>query len=353
MANKNVPNKSQIDRLIANKKQHVKNLNPAHLIEKILVGDKNALSESITLIESQNLAQNEMGQTILKACLPHAGNSIRIGITGVPGVGKSTFIESFGNYLISQGKKVAVLAIDPSSEISKGSILGDKTRMNKLATEANAFIRPTASSGTLGGVARKTRETILLCEAANYDVILVETVGVGQSETEVHSMTDFFLLLMLAGAGDELQGIKRGIMEMADTVLITKTDGENVKTANLARAEFKNALHLFPPKLNEWNPKVETISAIDQIGIEKVWEIVDEYNRLLTANGWKAKQRNQQELFWMNETIKNQLLDDFNRTTGIEQEINSISKRLLNAEITAYQAANEIVTYYKNGKRNL
>lgn len=353
MSIKKSPNKAQIDRLIANKKKHADSLTPQELTTRILAGDKTALSETITLLESKNEAQNKIGQEILKTCLPQSGQSIRVGITGVPGVGKSTFIESLGTYLVEMGRKVAVMAIDPSSEISKGSILGDKTRMNHLAVHKNAFIRPTATSGSLGGVARKTRETILLCEAAGYDIILVETVGVGQSETEVHSMTDFFLLLMLAGAGDELQGIKRGIMEMADTILISKTDGENVKKANLARAEYKNALHLFPSNPNEWIPKVETVSSTENKGINKVWMIIEAFDQLVVSNGWKAKEREKQQVYWMNESVKEQLLTDFNKTNGIQNEIETITNKLKAGKITSYQAANQILAYYKNGKRNI
>ncbi|MFT5821075.1 MAG: LAO/AO transport system kinase [Crocinitomix sp.] len=347
------PNKAQIDRLIANKKKHADRLTPSELTTRILKGDKTALSETITLLESKNEEQNKIGQEILKTCLPQSGQSIRVGITGVPGVGKSTFIESLGTFLAEMGKKVAVMAIDPSSEVSKGSILGDKTRMNNLAVHKNAFIRPTATSGSLGGVARKTRETILLCEAAGYEIILVETVGVGQSETEVHSMTDFFLLLMLAGAGDELQGIKRGIMEMADTILITKTDGENVKKANLARAEYKNALHLFPANPNEWIPKVETVSATENKGVDKVWKIIESFDQLVVSNGWKTKERETQQVYWMNESVKEQLLSDFSKTDGIQNEIETITKQLKAGTITSYQAANQILAYYKNGKTNI
>lgn len=354
MSHQKTPNKAQIDRLIANRKSHTQSLIPTELVSKLMGGDKLALSESITLLESKNAVQNEKGQAVLSACLPHAGKSIRIGITGVPGVGKSTFIEHFGLFLAEQGKKIAVMAIDPSSEVSKGSILGDKTRMNGLAVHPLAFIRPTATSGSLGGVAQKTRETILLCEAAGYEIILVETVGVGQSETEVHSMTDFFLLLMLAGAGDELQGIKRGIMEMADTILITKTDGKNVKTANLARSEYANALHLFPPRENQWVPKVETVSSQDKKGIDKVWEIISQFDRQQTANGWKTKNRQQQQLYWMNETVKEQLLARFNQTPGIKHKTDEMSTALREGKITSYQAAVAIIAFYKkNGERNI
>jgi LAO/AO transport system kinase len=344
---------AQIERLLANRKKRKAERSAEHLAELILAGDQQALSESITLLESTLSADQEKAQLILKACLGNTGKALRIGITGVPGVGKSTFIEAFGSYLADQGKKVAVMAIDPSSEISHGSILGDKTRMQALSIHPNAFIRPTATSGSLGGVARRTRETILLCEAAGYDIIFVETVGVGQSETEVHAMTDFFLLLMLAGAGDELQGIKRGIMEMADTILITKTDGKNVKKANLARTEYKNALHLFPPSPNEWIPKVETVSAIEQKGIEKVWKIIEEFQLLVTSNGWLAKRRNQQDVYWMKKTVQDTLLHDFYQTAGVDSEVKLLEDQIKNGTITSFQAARKLLTYYKDGKNKI
>ncbi len=240
------------------------------LINAILVGDITALSRAITLIESKNPEHLQKANEVIKKCLPHANKSIRIGITGVPGVGKSTFIESFGKHLTKRGKKVAVLAVDPSSTITKGSILGDKTRMEDLVKDKNAFIRPSPSGDSLGGVARKTRETIILCEAAGFDTIIIETVGVGQSETAVHSMVDFFLLLKLAGAGDELQGMKRGIIEMADAIAINKADGDNLNKANLAKIEFKRALHLYPEKESEWQPKVVLCSAIEKTGIDEI-----------------------------------------------------------------------------------
>ena len=256
----------------------------SELIEGILSKNITALSRSITLIESTNTQHLSKANEIIQGCLPHANKSIRIGITGVPGVGKSTFIEAFGKYLTSLGKKVAVLAVDPSSTISHGSILGDKTRMEELVKDENAFIRPSASGETLGGVARKTRETIILCEACGFDIILIETVGVGQSETAVHSMVDFFLLLKIAGAGDELQGIKRGIMEMADAIVINKADGDNVKKATLAKVEFNRALHLFPAKKSGWIPTTATCSAITNEGIENVWQTVLNYLELVNSN---------------------------------------------------------------------
>ena len=252
-------------------------LSEKDLLAQLLKGNKTALGRGITLIESNQKTHQEKAEFLVEGALPRAHNSIRIGITGVPGVGKSTFIESFGSYLIEQGKKVAVLAVDPSSSVSHGSILGDKTRMENLVKQANAFIRPSPSGDSLGGVARKTRESIILCEAAGFDVILIETVGVGQSETTVHSMTDFFLLLKLAGAGDELQGIKRGIIEMADAIIINKADGENIKAAREAKLEFNRALQLYPPKNSDWKPKVKLCSALENEGIAEVWEMISAY----------------------------------------------------------------------------
>ncbi len=254
------------------------------LVTGILKGDKTALSRAITLVESNNPSHLEKANTVINACLPYADNSVRIGITGVPGVGKSTFIEAFGKHLTGLGRKVAVLAVDPSSSLSHGSILGDKTRMVELVKDENAYIRPSASGETLGGVARKTREAIILCEACGFDTIIIETVGVGQSETAVHSMVDFFLLLKIAGAGDELQGIKRGIMEMADLIVINKADGDNIKKAKLAKTEFNRALHLFPAKSSGWQPKVTTCSAITHEGIADVWQTISEYFDLTKSN---------------------------------------------------------------------
>ena len=275
--------------------------------------------------------------------MPLSGNSIRVGLTGVPGVGKSSFIEELGMFLISTGKKVAVLAIDPSSERSGGSILGDKTRMEKLSVEKNAFIRPSPSSGTLGGVARKTAESIILCEAAGFDVIFVETVGVGQSETAVHSMVDFFLLLMLAGAGDELQGIKRGIMEMADAIVINKADGDNISKSKRAQAEYKNALHLFPPSDSGWEPQVTTASALTGTGIEEVWNSIEDYMQFTKNNGYFITKRNLQSKYRMyemiNESIKNKYFNEPKR----KQSINELEAKVINGEISPYFAAGELL----------
>lgn len=344
---------AQIERLLKKRRMRNQSQTAEYLSERIMLGDEQALSESITLLESTRSQDQDKAQAILKACLGNTGNALRIGITGVPGVGKSTFIESFGSFLAEQGKKVAVMAIDPSSGISGGSILGDKTRMQTLSVHPNAFIRPTATSGSLGGVARRTRETILLCEAAGYEIVIVETVGVGQSETEVHAMTDFFLLLMLAGAGDELQGIKRGIMEMADTILITKTDGKNVRKANLARTEYKNALHLFPPNPNEWIPKVETVSALEEKGIEKVWDIVQSFTLQVNTNGWLEKRRAQQDRYWMKKTVQDALLTDFYKTDGLLKLVKELEKAVQNGSLTSFQAAAKMLNYYKDGKTEI
>ena len=344
------PHNETIAKLLAKKKEHNQKLKAPALFEQLLQGNKTALSESITLIESHREDDKAESEKLIKLALAVSGKSIRIGITGVPGAGKSTFIESFGQHLISLGKKVAVLAIDPSSEKSGGSILGDKTRMVDLSTNPKAFIRPSATAGSLGGVARKTRESIILCEAAGFDVILIETVGVGQSEIAVHSMTDFFLLLMLAGAGDELQGIKRGIMEMADSIIITKTDGKNVKNANFARSQYKSALHLFPANENNWIPQVETVSAYENKGIDKVWNIIEQFQNQIIPSGWFEEKRKSQQQYWLKESVKELLLDEFNQTTGIKEEIRKIEQELAEGKITSFQASEQIISYYKNKK---
>ncbi len=321
------------------KSQRQKNISNKKLIEDILNGDKTALSRAITLVESTTQKDRENAQEIISACLPYANKSIRIGITGVPGVGKSTFIENFGSMLVGLGKKVAVLTVDPSSTISGGSILGDKTRMEELVKEENAFIRPSASGASLGGVARKTRETIILCEAAGFDTILVETVGVGQSETAVHSMTDFFLLLKLAGAGDELQGIKRGIMEMADAIVINKADGENIKAAKQAKVEFNRALHLFPAKESGWTPKTAVCSALKKEGIGEVWQILEDYISLTKNNHFFEKERKEQNKFWLLQSIDEQLKMDFYNHPKIKEELKLQLKAIDNNETTPFEAA--------------
>ncbi len=316
-----------------------KTLSSSDLVSGILKHNQTALSQAITIIESRAQKHQNQAKEIIEQCLPHANKSIRIGITGVPGVGKSTFIESFGKLLIANGKKVAVLTVDPSSSISHGSILGDKTRMEELVKEPNAFIRPSASGDTLGGVARKTRETIILCEAAGFDVILIETVGVGQSETAVHSMTDFFLLLKLAGAGDELQGIKRGIMEMADSIVINKADGENLKAAKMAKNEFNRALHLYPPKESEWAPKTLLCSALKNEGISEIWEVVSHYFEMVESNGYFQHKRKEQNKFWLMQTIESRLKSDFYSKPSVKKEIEKQLNAIDENRTTPFAAA--------------
>lgn len=303
------------------------------LINGILSGNISYLSRAFTLVESTNSEHLAKANEVINACLPNANKSIRIGITGVPGVGKSTFIETFGKYLTGLGKKAAVLAVDPSSTISHGSILGDKTRMEELVKDINAYIRPSATGETLGGVARKTRETITLCEAAGFNIILIETVGVGQSETAIRSMVDFFLLLKIAGAGDELQGIKRGIMEMADAIVINKADGDNIKNANLAKQEFNRALHLFPAKKSGWKPTTSTCSAITKEGIPEVWKTIEDFLELTKANNYFLYNRKEQNQYWMLETINEQLKANFYNHTEIQKLLDSNKKAVQNDEI--------------------
>jgi len=314
------------------------------LITEILKGDVTALSRAITLVESKNQDHLQKANAIIKGCLPYANNSIRIGITGVPGVGKSTFIEVFGLHLTNLGKKVAVLAVDPSSSITKGSILGDKTRMEDLVKNENAYIRPSASGDSLGGVARKTRETIILCEAAGFDTIIIETVGVGQSETAVHSMVDFFLLLKLAGAGDELQGIKRGIIEMADAIAINKADGDNLKRAKLAKVEFNRALHLYPEKASNWQPKVSICSAIQNEGISEIWELIESYIELTKKNLFFKNKRTEQNKFWLMQTIEDRLKSDFFTNKKIKEALNIQLQRIESNETTPFAAAEYLMS---------
>ncbi|MFY8068989.1 MAG: methylmalonyl Co-A mutase-associated GTPase MeaB [Flavobacterium sp.] len=339
-----------ISRIVAHQIQQFRRKQPSaeELISGILKGDKTALSRAITLVESTNPEHLEKANEVIKGCLPYANNSNRIGITGVPGVGKSTFIEAFGTYLTSIGKKVAVLAVDPSSSISHGSILGDKTRMEELVKDKNAYIRPSASGDTLGGVARKTRETIILCEACGFDTIIIETVGVGQSETAVHSMVDFFLLLKISGAGDELQGIKRGIMEMADTIVINKADGDNIAKAKLAKTEFSRALHLFPAKSSGWIPKVTTCSAYEKTGIDAIWDIISEYLELVKANHYFEEKRQNQNQFWMMETINEHLKSHFYNHSNVVQFLEENKKAVLNNEISPFAAAMSLLEQYFN-----
>lgn len=330
---------------LANRKKQLE-LNPSELAMRICQGDKVALSRGLTLVESTRKTDHEAALVLLDKLRDNTGNAIRIGITGVPGVGKSTFIESFGQVLVEKGKKIAVLAIDPSSEKSGGSILGDKTRMNKLSQLAEVYIRPTASSGSLGGVAKRTRESILLCEAAGFDVVIIETVGVGQSETMVKEMVDFFLLLMLAGAGDELQGIKRGIMEMADALVITKADGDNESAAKRARNEYKNAMHLFPPNENGWIPKAMTCSSYTNTGIPEVWETIESYANSMTLTGFLDTNRRSQEVYWFKETLKEMLVTNFMDTAGMKERILAVEKNLFEGKGNAFADAKELMHFY-------
>ena len=324
-----------------------KNLSTEELIQGILNGDIATLARAITLVESTNTEHFQKSNDIINQCLPHSGKSIRIGITGVPGVGKSTFIETFGSFLTALGKKVAVLAVDPSSTISKGSILGDKTRMQELVKDKNAYIRPSPTGHSLGGVARKTRETIILCEAAGFDTILVETVGVGQSETAVHGMVDFFLLLKLAGAGDELQGIKRGIMEMADAIVINKADGNNIERANLAKVEFTKALHLFPAKENGWTPKILSCSAIQKTGISEIWEVIKTYiDDKPGLEGIITKRRTQNK-FWLLQTIEDQLKQQFYENKNIKNQLDQMIKLVVDGKISPFNAAEKLLSLAK------
>ncbi len=320
-----------------------KRITTQEFVSQILAGSIPLLSRAITLVESTNTKHQQQANEILEACLPHANNSIRIGITGVPGVGKSTFIEAFGKHLTSLGKKVAVLAVDPSSSVNKGSILGDKTRMEELVTDKNAFIRPSPSGNSLGGVAQKTRESIILCEAAGFDTIVIETVGVGQSETAVHSMTDFFLLLKLAGAGDELQGIKRGIIEMADAIVINKADSGNEKNAKIAKGEFNRALHLYPPKDSGWQPKVLLASALHYKGIDDIYTMIDDYITSAISTSYFQQKRNDQNKYWLLETINQQLKNNFYNNAEIKELLKEEFKKLENGKTTPFTAATRLL----------
>jgi len=334
-------------------KKNRKLLSLHEYVNGILNGDITLLSKAVTLVESSNPKHQLIAQEIITSCLPYSGSSIRVGITGVPGVGKSTFIEALGKYITNGFGKLAVLAIDPSSERSKGSILGDKTRMEELSGDKNAYIRPSPSAGSLGGVARKTRETIILCEAAGFNHIFIETVGVGQSETAVHSMTDFFLLLKLAGAGDELQGIKRGIMEMADLIAINKADGNNVENALKAKVQFSNAIHLFPKKESEWNPKVLTCSAAKKEGIAEIWSEIEAYKKLSDENGYFLRNRNRQAIFWMHETIREQLKRNFYNHPEIRNKIEDVEEMVLTNQISPFIAASQLLEQFSKLKQKL
>jgi LAO/AO transport system kinase len=315
-------------------------------VSGIIEGDRTILSQAITLAESSLPEHYDISQEIIESCLSHSAGSIRIGVTGVPGAGKSTFIESFGLHVIDSGRKLAVLAVDPSSKRTKGSILGDKTRMEKLSMNPDVFIRPSPAAGTLGGVARKTRETIILCEAGGFNTILVETVGVGQSETAVHSMVDFFLLLMLAGAGDEMQGIKRGIIELADTIAITKADGTNKLAAEGAKVMYQNALHLFPLNRSGWKADVLTCSAFENTGINEIWNKVLEYEEYTKHNNYFYTNRNEQTEVMMNDTISEFLSNSFYNDAAVKSMKPGIEKLLKEEKITSYKAAVILIDKY-------
>lgn len=324
-----------------------KRLTAADYVEGILKGNPSILGQAVTLVESTHPDHQHIAQEVIEKCLPYSGKSIRVGISGVPGAGKSTSIDEFGIHVLKEhGGKLAVLAIDPSSERTKGSILGDKTRMEKLSVHPDSFIRPSPSAGSLGGVARKTRETIVLCEAAGYDKIFVETVGVGQSETACHSMVDFFLLIQLAGTGDELQGIKRGIMEMADGIVINKCDGNNVDKCQLAATQFRNALHLFPKPESGWNPEVLTYSGFYALGIKEVWDMIYRYFDFVKQTGYFEYRRNEQAKYWMYESINEQLRDSFYQNPTIADMLVAEEHCVLQGQKTSFVAAKQLLDAY-------
>ena len=324
-----------------------KHLSVEAYVEGVRAGNRVVLSQAITLLESTRPDHQAIARQVLDRCLLPTGQSIRVGITGVPGVGKSTFIEALGTFLTARGRRLAVLTIDPSSARTKGSILGDKTRMPLLAVDPNAFIRPSPTAGSLGGVARTTRETIFLCEAAGYDTVFVETVGVGQSEVAVHAMVDFFLLLVLAGAGDELQGIKRGIVEMADALVVTKADGANVEKAHEARREYRNALTLFPPKESKWWPRVLTCSAFTGEGIDEIWKMIEAYRAHTKEDGFFEKQRKQQARNWMMHTIEHHLRAHFLAHPGVKKAMTRIEKQVMAGKISSFTAAQKLLEIYQ------
>lgn len=350
--NKGIEQPATVNPYLKNRKRpQRRQFSAGEYVEGILKGNVTILSQAVTLVESLRPEHQALAQEVIEKCLPYSGNSVRVGISGVPGAGKSTSIDVFGLHVLKKGGKLAVLAIDPSSERSKGSILGDKTRMEKLSVHPDAFIRPSPSAGSLGGVARKTRETIILCEAAGYDKIFVETVGVGQSETAVHSMVDFFLLIQLAGTGDELQGIKRGIMEMADGIVINKADGNNIEKAKLAAAHFRNALHLFPAPESGWTPQVMTYSGFYNIGVEEIWDMVYKYFDFVKANGYFEHRRNEQAKYWMYETINEHLRDSFYQNERIAAMLAGQEQEVLNGRATSFAAAKRLLdTYFEEMK---
>ena len=342
-----MPNQSQLNDWFRKRKERIQSLNAKTLLPDLISGNRSALSAAITLVESQLTSDRKEASVLIQNCLPYQKKAWRIGITGVPGVGKSTFIESFGKIVLDNGLKLAVLAIDPSSNVTGGSILGDKTRMNWLSQQENVFIRPTATGNNLGGVARNTREAIILCEAAGYDIILIETVGVGQSETVVHSMIDFFLLLMLSGAGDELQGIKRGIMEMADAIVITKADGENLLKAKQARSQYANALHLFPAKESQWIATSQICSSLQNEGLNEIWATIESFFNQVTLNGWLLQNRKNQELSVLREHLSFLLQQEF---FGKQEWLTALylkEEAIQQGKITAFKAAEELFEKFK------
>jgi len=325
-----------------------KTLSADDYVQGILNHDKTILARAITLIESNSQKHLDLAQDVIKQILPKTGKAIRVGISGVPGAGKSTFIEKFGLYLLSLGHKVAVLAIDPTSSVTKGSILGDKTRMELLSREEDCFIRPSPSGGSLGGVTRKTRESLLLCEAYGYDVILVETVGVGQNEVTVRDMVDFFLLLQIAGAGDELQGIKKGVIEISDAIVVNKADGDNVSRAKLARGEYSTALHYLSPSTPGWHSRAFTCSALTGEGLEDVWKIIMKFKEITNNNGYFAKRRNNQIISWVDSMIKEYLISSFYHNDQVKDEMPKIHKNLLSGDITPTNAVDYLLKLYNH-----
>lgn len=328
---------SNVNKNFKRKKRPQRSLN--EFLKGILEGNRVVLSQAITLIESTQNQHQELAQQIIEACLPYSGKSLRIGLTGTPGVGKSTFIDSFGQVLLKEDRQLAVLAIDPSSQLTKGSILGDKTRMETLSVHPNVFIRPSAAGASLGGVARKTRESIILCEAAGFDTIIVETVGVGQSETAVHSMVDFFLLLLLPNSGDELQGIKRGVMEMADLIAINKADGDALPAAKLAKKQCRNGLHLFPPKMSNWIATAELCSALEKTGLDTIWQHILSYQNQTKINGYFQKHRQEQAKYWLDESIQQQLKQLFYQHSDIKSTFMKIEAQVIAGKLSPFKAA--------------